>query len=91
MRSFLDFEKPIAELEAKIGERQQMQDPGSPWQKAQVARHPDRPKALACLLNPLKGRPEPGIGSSGRMPCQRFPDARPDCLSRREPPTCGLS
>ncbi len=75
MRSFLDFEKPIAELEAKIGELQQMQDPGgvdiaeeiarladkvdrqlrgtyarlTPWQKAQVARHPDRPKALAYL------------------------------------------
>ena len=75
MRSFLDFEKPIAELEAKIGELQQMQEPGginiaeeiarladkvdrqlrgtyarlTPWQKAQVARHPDRPKALAYL------------------------------------------
>ena len=75
MRSFLDFEKPIAELEAKIGELQQMQDPGgmdiaeeitrladkvdrqlrgtyarlTPWQKAQVARHPERPKALAYL------------------------------------------
>ncbi len=75
MRSFLDFEKPIAELEAKIEELRQMQEPGginiaeeiarltdkvdrqlrgtyarlTPWQKAQVARHPDRPKALAYL------------------------------------------
>ena len=75
MRPFLDFEKPIAELEGKIEELRQMQEPGginiaeeiarltdkadkqlratyarlTPWQKAQVARHPDRPKALAYL------------------------------------------
>ena len=72
MRQFLDFEKPIAELEAKIEELRQMSEPGSiniadevarltekadrqlrstyakltPWQKTQVARHEDRPKAL---------------------------------------------
>ena len=71
MRNFLDFEKPIAELEAKIDELRQMSEPGglniaeevgrlsakvekelrsayarlTPWQKTQVARHPDRPKA----------------------------------------------
>ena len=75
MRPFLDFEKPIAELEGKIEELRQMQEPGSiniaeeigrltdkadkqlratyarltPWQKTQVARHPDRPKALDVL------------------------------------------
>ena len=75
MRPFLDFEKPIAELEGKIEELRQMQEPGginiaeeisrltdkadkqlratyarlTPWQKAQVARHPNRPKALTCL------------------------------------------
>ena len=75
MRPYLDFEKPIAELEGKIEELRQMQEPGginiaeeiarltdkadkqlratyarlTPWQKAQVARHPDRPKALATL------------------------------------------
>ncbi len=75
MRAFLDFEKPIAELEGKIEELRQMQEPGginiaeeiarltdkadkqlrttyarlTPWQKTQVARHPDRPKALAYL------------------------------------------
>ena len=75
MRAFLDFEKPIAELEGKIEELRQMQEPGglniaeevarltdkadkqlratyarlTPWQKAQVARHPDRPKALHYL------------------------------------------
>src|SRR5580658_3597709 len=72
MRHFLDFEKPIAELEGKIEELRRMSDPGginiadevgkltekadkqlratyaklTPWQKTQVARHPDRPKAL---------------------------------------------
>ncbi len=75
MRPFLDFEKPIAELEGKIEELRQMQEPGginiaeeigrltdkadkqlratyarlTAWQKAQVARHPDRPHALAYL------------------------------------------
>ena len=75
MRPYLDFEKPIAELEGKIEELRQMQEPGginiaeeitrltdkadtqlratyarlTPWQTAQVARHPDRPKALAYL------------------------------------------
>src|SRR5258708_35274916 len=87
MRPFLDFEKPIAELEGKIEELRHLSDPGSlniteeiarltsiadrqlratyakltPWQKAQVARHPDRPKAsdyIAGLINgctPLAG------------------------------------
>jgi acetyl-CoA carboxylase carboxyl transferase subunit alpha len=75
MRQFLDFEKPIAELETKIGQLQALQEPSSPniaaeveqltdradkqlralyakltpWQKTQVARHPERPKALAYL------------------------------------------
>jgi acetyl-CoA carboxylase carboxyl transferase subunit alpha len=72
MRHFLDFEKPIAELETKIEELRQMSAPEgmniaeevtrltekadkqlrttyaklTPWQKTQVARHEDRPKAL---------------------------------------------
>jgi acetyl-CoA carboxylase carboxyl transferase subunit alpha len=71
MRHFLDFEKPIAELEGKIEELRRMSEPDginiadevqrltekadrqlratyaklTPWQKAQVARHPERPKA----------------------------------------------
>jgi acetyl-CoA carboxylase carboxyl transferase subunit alpha len=75
MRQFLDFEKPIAELETKIGQLQALQEPSSPniaaeveqltdradkqlralyakltpWQKTQVARHPERPKALEYL------------------------------------------
>ena len=72
MRHFLDFEKPIAELEGKVEELSRTTDAGgidvadevarlrdkaakllaatyaklSPWQKAQVARHPERPKCL---------------------------------------------
>ena len=75
MRHFLDFERPVADLESKIDELRQMQEPGgidieaevsqleekveaqirlvygklTAWQKTQVARHPDRPKALAYL------------------------------------------
>ncbi len=70
--SFLDFEKPIAELEGKIEELRHQSDTGdikiaeeverlqtrverllkqtygklSPWQRVQVARHPDRPHCL---------------------------------------------
>jgi acetyl-CoA carboxylase carboxyl transferase subunit alpha len=72
MRHFLDFEKPIAELEGKIEELRHLSEPDglniadevarltvaaerqlratyarlTPWQKTQVARHPDRPRAL---------------------------------------------
>jgi acetyl-CoA carboxylase carboxyl transferase subunit alpha len=73
MRSYLDFEKPVAELEAQIGELRAVQsgdsaeaireeiarleakaaqvlkdlyDELTPWQKTQVARHPDRPHCL---------------------------------------------
>ena len=75
MRHFLDFERPVAELESKIEELRRMQEPGgidietevsqleekveaqirlvyaklTPWQKTQVARHPERPKALAYI------------------------------------------
>ncbi|MPY73720.1 MAG: acetyl-CoA carboxylase carboxyltransferase subunit alpha [Alphaproteobacteria bacterium] len=69
MKNFLDFEKPIAELEGKIEELRHLSGEGdfniadevsklqdktekllrqtyqklTPWQKVQVARHPDRP------------------------------------------------
>jgi acetyl-CoA carboxylase carboxyl transferase subunit alpha len=75
MRHFLDFEKPIAELEGKIEELRRMSEPDginiaeevgrltekadrqlratyaklSAWQKTQVARHPDRPRALSYI------------------------------------------
>src|SRR5439155_21487793 len=72
MRHFLDFERPIAELEGKIEELRHLSTTGelniadevgrlessanrllrqtysrlTPWQKVQVARHPDRPHCL---------------------------------------------
>jgi len=73
MRSYLDFEKPVAELEAKVEELRAMAQSGNavsvgdeigkleakaaaalkdiyadltPWQKTQVARHPQRPHCL---------------------------------------------
>ena len=75
MRHFLDFEKPVAELEGKIEELRRMSEPEgmniaeevtrltdkaarqlkatyaklTPWQKTQVARHEDRPRALAYI------------------------------------------
>src|SRR5579875_2718115 len=75
MQHFLDFERPIAELEEKIAELRRMSDPAginiaeevtqledkadkqlratyaklTPWQKVQVARHPERPKATAYI------------------------------------------
>jgi acetyl-CoA carboxylase carboxyl transferase subunit alpha len=84
---FLDFEKPIAELEGKIAELKHLSDGDglniadevsrlqakverdltatyaklTPWQKTQVARHPDRPhavdyiKALIEDFTPLAG------------------------------------
>ena len=73
MHNYLDFEKPVADLEGKILELKRMLDTGgsvdvgdeikrlekrssdalkdlykklTPWQKTQVARHPDRPHCL---------------------------------------------
>ena len=69
MQTYLDFEKPIAELEARVAELKETASAGeidldpeigrlesksskllrdtysklTPWQKAQVARHPERP------------------------------------------------
>src|SRR6202167_4596659 len=86
MRSYLDFEKPVAELEAKVDELRALHSDGdaigeeinriegkaaqtlkelyaglTPWQKTQVARHPQRPHCLdyiAALITdfvPLAG------------------------------------
>ena len=75
MKQFLDFEKPVAELEGKIEELRHLSDGGgvniaeevaklqvkverqlrqtyqklTPWQKVQVARHPDRPHASDAI------------------------------------------
>ena len=72
MHNYLDFEKPIADLEGKIAELCHLSSDGevniagevtklqvkvdkllrqtyaklSPWQKTQIARHPDRPHAV---------------------------------------------
>ena len=75
-RHYLDFERPIAELEAKLGELETLADTAgqggmddniaslkdqvedlrreayanlSPWQKAEVARHPERPHFVDYL------------------------------------------
>ncbi len=87
MRHFLDFEKPVAELESKIEELRKMSEADginiaeevskltekvdrqlratyaklTAWQKTQVARHPERPKAkhyvssLITDFTPLAG------------------------------------
>jgi len=104
MRVFLDFEKPIADLEGKIEELRHLSSEGdiniaeevgklqakverqlkqsyqklTPWQKVQVARHPDRPhfkQVLAHLVEdftPLAGDRSFGedkaiIGGIGRF------------------------
>ncbi|MFN3656085.1 MAG: acetyl-CoA carboxylase carboxyltransferase subunit alpha [Pseudolabrys sp.] len=105
MRSYLDFEKPVAELEAKVEELRAMGETGSavaigdeigrleakaalalkdlydnltPWQKTQVARHPQRPHCLdyvARLITdfvPLAGDRKFGddaaiVGGFGRL------------------------
>ncbi len=87
MRHYLDFEKPIAELEDKIEELRHLSNSAelniadevsrletkldrqlrqvyarlTPWQKVQIARHPDRPhgvdfiKGLIAEFTPLAG------------------------------------
>jgi acetyl-CoA carboxylase carboxyl transferase subunit alpha len=105
MRSYLDFEKPVAELDAKVEELRAMAETGSavaigeeierleikaalalkglyseltPWQKTQVARHPQRPHCLdyvAALIGnfvPLAGDRKYGdddaiVGGFGRF------------------------
>src|ERR1700680_3951066 len=103
MRSYLDFEKPVAELEAKIEELRALHSDGdaiaeeigriegkatqalkelyaglTPWQKTQVARHPQRPHCLdyiSALITdfvPLAGDRKYGedaaiIGGFGRF------------------------
>jgi acetyl-CoA carboxylase carboxyl transferase subunit alpha len=105
MRSYLDFEKPVAEIEAKVAELRALETGDSaaaigeeitrleakaaqalrdiyasltPWQKTQVARHPDRPHCLdyvAALITdfaPLAGDRKFGddeaiVGGFGRF------------------------
>ena len=103
MRSYLDFEKPVAELDSKIDELRTLAASGSdigeeissiedkaaqalkdlydnltPWQKTQVARHPQRPhfsdfiNGLITEFTPLAGDRKFGedealIGGFGRF------------------------
>src|SRR6478609_6598076 len=102
MRSYLDFEKPVAELEAKADELRatgsasevgdeisrlevkaaltlkELYGELTPWQKTQVARHPQRPhcldyvKGLISNFVPLAGDRKYGddeaiIGGFGRF------------------------
>src|SRR3569832_861448 len=105
LRSYLDFEKPVAELEAKVEELRAMGEGNSavaiddevmrleakaaaalkdiyetltPWQKTQVARHPQRPHCLdyvAGLLTDFThlagdrkfGEDEANVGGFGRF------------------------
>src|SRR3974390_1625377 len=82
MRSYLDFEKPVAEIEAKIDELRALETGDSaaaigeeiarleakaaqalgelyaeltPWQKTQVARHPQRPHCLDYVAGLMTG------------------------------------
>ena len=109
MATFLDFEKPLAELEARVAELRQTAESGSlnidaeiekleakadkmlrdtyarlsPWQKTQVARHPERPHFndyVAALIEdfvPLAGDRNFGddqaiIGGLGRLDGRRI-------------------
>jgi acetyl-CoA carboxylase carboxyl transferase subunit alpha len=103
MRSYLDFEKPVAELDSKVDELRALAAGGSeigeeisriedkaaqalkdlytsltPWQKTQVARHPQRPHcidyvdALITEFTPLAGDRKFGdddalVGGFGRF------------------------
>lgn len=81
MVSYLDFEKPIAELQARISELRETADSGTtdlapeiekleakadrllrdtyakltPWQKTQVARHPERPHFQSYIAGIIDG------------------------------------
>ena len=105
MYNYLDFEKPVADLEGKILELKKLAESGeavdvaeeierlekrsrdalrdvykslSPWQKVQVARHPDRPHCLTYIerlitdFTPLAGDRKFGddhaiVGGLGRF------------------------
>src|SRR5436305_14958193 len=116
MRSYLDFEKPVAEIEAKLDELRALETGESaaaigeeigrleakaaqtlrdlyaaltPWQKTQVARHPERPHCLDYVgvliadFLPLAGERKFGddeaiVGGFGRF------RGESDCIMRHE-------
>ena len=107
IRTYLDFEKPIAELENKVEELKALKSDDSsvsieeevgkleekardalqeiynkltPWQKTQVARHPDRPHCIdyiKALIEDFAARRRPQIRRG------RGDHRRPRPLSRR--------
>jgi acetyl-CoA carboxylase carboxyl transferase subunit alpha len=115
MRAYLDFEKPVAELEARIDELRSVEMPNggelseeigrletrasealrevyaqlSPWQKMQVARHPQRPhcldfvKGLIDDFTPLAGDRKFGEDEAVICGLGRFRGA-PICLIGQE-------
>ena len=114
MRSYLDFEKPVAELEAKIEELRALHSDGdviaeeigriegkaaqalkelyaglTPWQKTQVARHPQRPHCLdyiATLITdfvPLAGDRKHGEDAAIVCGFGRF-SGESDCIIGHE-------
>ena len=124
MRTYLDFEKPIAELESKVAElkalageqhsvsieeelaklerkaREALEETYSeltPWQKTQVARHPERPhfrhyiEALVEDFTPLAGdryfaEDQAIVGGIGRLSGRSGDGHRPrEGLRHRRP------
>ena len=109
MPTFLDFEKPIAELEGKIEELRHLSGAGgvniaeevgkleakvtrllrqtyaklAPWQKVQVARHPDRPHfsdfvaGLVDDFTPLAG--DRAFAEDGDLGLGAVDDGRIEC------------
>src|SRR5204862_7503372 len=131
MATFLDFEKPIAELEARIEELRETASAGepnieaeiakleersakllrdtyaklTPWQKTQVARHPERPHfkdyvaALADDFVPLAGDRNfaddqaiiGGLARLGRRKVILIGHEKGDDTASRLPPNFGMA
>ena len=116
MRSYLDFEKPVADLEAKVEEMRALASASdspalseelirletraakalaelyaglTPWQKTQVARHPQRPhctdyiKRLMTDFTPLAGDRQFGEDAAIIAGLARFRN-RPVCVIGQE-------
>src|SRR5690348_3844508 len=116
MQTYLDFEKPVAELEGKIAELKSLSSTDdavsideevnrlstraeealadiykklTPWQKTQVARHPQRPhfsdfvKGLITEWTPLAGDRKFGEDAALQAGFGRF-DGRPVAVIGQE-------
>ena len=120
MYNYLDFEKPVADLEGKILELKKLSENGeavdvadeiarlekrsrdalreayrslTPWQKAQVARHPDRPHCLDYVtglfsdFTPLAGDREFGEDTPSSAASLASAASRSPSSARRRAPT----